>query len=189
MSEIKERSLQEKIQEKSNAHSTELLTELEEVLPGYWEKGRRMQDYARWLICFYSSGLKRVDVGDLYLLCNFHDVGKLVDTGIDHCFYGREIASLHHNLKPILNLILLHHESYDGSGYKGLKGRSIPLECRIFRIIEEFDLMVNVNNSHTEQEAIRDIADRSFSAFDPNLVPLCNDVFQKNVNQQMCVEP
>jgi HD-GYP domain-containing protein (c-di-GMP phosphodiesterase class II) len=39
-------------------------------------------------------------------------------------------------------VVLHHHEAYDGSGYPaGLKGRAIPLGARIFAVADTFDSM------------------------------------------------
>lgn len=45
-------------------------------------------------------------------------------------------------LRPALNIPRYHHEKWDGSGYPhGLRGESIPLEARIFAIIDVFDAL------------------------------------------------
>src|SRR4030066_970898 len=45
-------------------------------------------------------------------------------------------------LQPALEIVLHHHERYDGNGYpQGLKGRDIPLTARIFSIVDSFDAM------------------------------------------------
>lgn len=42
----------------------------------------------------------------------------------------------------IVNIILHHHERYDGSGYpSGLRGDRIPLEARIVTIADVFDAL------------------------------------------------
>lgn len=44
----------------------------------------------------------------------------------------------------ILNMILYHHERYDGKGYPhGLKGNDIPLEARIMAVADAFDAMTS----------------------------------------------
>ncbi len=46
--------------------------------------------------------------------------------------------------KTALNVVLYHHERFDGSGYpKGLKGEEIPLEARIFAVVDVWDALVS----------------------------------------------
>ncbi|EKN64764.1 metal dependent phosphohydrolase [Neobacillus bataviensis LMG 21833] len=60
----------------------------------------------------------------------------------------------------MLDLVLYHHERYDGKGYpKGLKGNEIPLAARIMAIADTFDAMTSnrvyrnaINLKHTLEE-------------------------------------
>lgn len=48
------------------------------------------------------------------------------------------------NENGILDIVLHHHERYDGTGYpKGLKGEQIPLAARIMAIADTFDAMTS----------------------------------------------
>ncbi len=75
------------------------------------------------------------------------------------------------------NIILCHHEKYDGTGYpRGLKGAAIPLEARVFAVADTLDAVT----SHRPYRAPRDFraARRELEAnagrqFDPEVV----DVF------------
>ncbi len=72
------------------------------------------------------------------------------------------------------NIILCHHERYDGAGYpKGLRGESIPLEARIFAVADALDAIT----SHRPYRAARDfgaaaaeIRAHSGTQFDPDIV-------------------
>lgn len=47
-------------------------------------------------------------------------------------------------VREIGNIILYHHERYDGTGYpKGLKGNSIPREARIFAVADALDAITS----------------------------------------------
>ncbi len=64
-----------------------------------------------------------------------------------HTERGYRLAQASPELSEIAALILSHHENWDGSGYpSGLKGKDIPVECRILAIVEAYlDLMQGVN--------------------------------------------
>ncbi len=72
------------------------------------------------------------------------------------------------------NIILCHHERYDGTGYpKGLRGETIPLEARIFAVADALDAIT----SHRPYRSARDfgaaaaeIRAHSGSQFDPRIV-------------------
>lgn len=52
---------------------------------------------------------------------------------------GHRLALSSPELAVIADLILKHHECWDGSGYPlGLREEEIPIECRIFSIVETF---------------------------------------------------
>jgi len=80
-------------------------------------------------------------------------------------------------VREVGDIILYHHERYDGAGYpKGLKGEAIPLEARIFAVADTLDAVT----SHRPYRAPRDFeaARRELEAnagrqFDPGIV----DVF------------
>lgn len=97
---------------------------------------------------------------DMYKLCaKFHDVGKIktphkilykpdrltpeeFNTMKYHVKDGHEILYKYipADYKPVFsNIILYHHENFDGSGYlSSLHGREIPLEARIVSICDVY---------------------------------------------------
>ena len=128
---------------------------------------------------------------DLRLLARFHDLGKV---GISdhilykpapltqgewnqmhqHCEIGHRIASSISDLEPIAELILKHHERWDGRGYPmGTSGRDIPLACRILAIADAYDAMTSdrpYQKPLTPQEAIDELRRCAGAQFDPELV-------------------
>ncbi len=86
--------------------------------------------------------------------------------------YGliKEIKSM----KEIGNIILYHHERYDGAGYPaGLKGEDIPIEARIFSLADALDAITSHRPYSREREfgeAKREIEDNSGTQFDPSVV-------------------
>ena len=77
-------------------------------------------------------------------------------------------------LKPVIPIILHHHERYDGKGYpQGLKGKEIPMESRIVALAAAYTAM-RQDRPHakamTHQQAVDEIKKESGKQFDPNLV-------------------
>lgn len=77
-------------------------------------------------------------------------------------------------LKKSGNIILYHHERYDGDGYpKGLKEEGIPLEARIFSLADALDAITSHRPYRKERsftKAKEEIEKNSGSQFDPEVV-------------------
>ncbi len=77
-------------------------------------------------------------------------------------------------LKPVLPIILHHHEKYDGSGYpSGLKKEQIPLGARIIAGVDAFEAMVQgrpYRSSLSVDGALDELVKHSGSQFDPKVV-------------------
>ncbi len=84
-------------------------------------------------------------------------------------------------LRPALNIPYYHHERYDGSGYPhGLKGDEIPLEARIFAVIDVYDALTSdrpYRKAWTKEQAITYIREQSGKLFDQQVV----EVFLKTI--------
>jgi len=74
----------------------------------------------------------------------------------------------------ISNIVLYHHEKWDGSGYpKGLKGEQIPINARIIKIADAYDAMTkdrSYRKKMTPAEAISELQNCSGTDFDPQIV-------------------
>lgn len=102
---------------------------------------------------------------DIYLSGCWHDIGKLAvpndilekPGALTKDEY--EIVQLHtdagmmligESTKQIIkDVVLFHHERYDGHGYRGLKGEEIPIAARIMAIAD-------VHTALTEERAYKD---------------------------------
>jgi putative nucleotidyltransferase with HDIG domain len=100
------------------------------------------------------------EIRDLRWGAYLHDIGKIgipeyillkkgslsseeMDIVKKHSVLGHSMIKNIDFLTKASEVILYHHEKYDGSGYPyGLKGKSIPLFARIFAVADAFDAMV-----------------------------------------------
>jgi response regulator RpfG family c-di-GMP phosphodiesterase len=91
-----------------------------------------------------------------------------------HPLIGYRILSGSKYLHGAAQLVLHHHEKYDGSGYPaGLRGDEISLGARIFAIADTLDCMTSNRpfQAATSFESARDEITRASGAqFDPNAV-------------------
>ena len=88
-----------------------------------------------------------------------------------HPRVGHDLLSSLPRFQGAAELVLSHHEAFDGSGYpRGLGGHDIPLGARILAIADSYDSMVH---PHTQRPpmpsamAMREIERCSGSQFDP----------------------
>lgn len=87
------------------------------------------------------------------------------------------------SLKDIRDLILYHHERFDGRGYPvGLKGKEIPLGARILAIADTFDTITTkraYRQALSRKDAIEEIKKSSGVQFDPNIVKVFLKVLRR----------
>jgi len=153
--------------------------------------GDRLQN----LIASFASaaGIPGSAIADIQLFAEFHDVGKIgVPDRIlhkpgplakeereqiqQHCEIGYRIAQASTDLLPIADWILKHHEWWNGEGYPlGIKGDTIPLECRIVAIADAYDAMVSdrpYRKAISHEAAINELQRCAGAQFDPVLVQI-----------------
>lgn len=138
-------------------------------------------------------GLDQHRLTALSLVAQVHDLGKV---GIpdrilfkkeslsekewevmrQHPEKGYRIAKASPDLAPVADLILRHHERWDGAGYPlGLAGKDIPVECRILSIVDSFDAMINdrpYRKARSKEEALEELRRCAGTQFDPEMVEL-----------------
>lgn len=76
-------------------------------------------------------------------------------------------------LEQAAEIVLHHHEAYDGSGYPhGLKAEEIPLGARLFSLVDAYDSM-RANRIYKpfipKQQAMDEIRNKAGTQFDPQL--------------------
>ena len=86
----------------------------------------------------------------------------------------------------ILDIVLYHHERYDGKGYpEGLQGNDIPFLARIVSVADSFDAMTSNRTyraKHNIETALNEISENRGTQFDPDIVDAFLIAFDKNKN-------
>lgn len=158
----------------------------ESSIAGYSEK---IQEHCIMLGQKYN--LDDNQMADLALLAQVYELGKVtVPRSIlekkeklteqeweiirQHAEKGFRIAFASPDLAHIADLLLRHHENWDGNGYPlGLAEEEIPLECRILSVVNAYYAMTNPRpyaKTFNREEALRELELCSGSQFDPQVV-------------------
>lgn len=146
-----------------------------------------------------ALGLSKAATADLALLAEVHDLGKvgmpdrilLKETSLteeereqikQHPMIGYRIARSTPELSHVAELILHHHEWWNGRGYPmELEGEDIPVPCRILTIVDAWDAMTNdrpYRKAMSREEAILEIEECSGIQFDPQIVRVFVDLIR-----------
>ncbi len=159
---------------------------------------QRVQD----ITCLVARdfGFSESSLADLRQGALLHDIGKiatpdciLMKTGPltedeweimrRHVVIGYDLISKSPDLKGAAELMLCHHEAFDGSGYpNGLKGEQIPLGARIFAVVDSYDAMRSDRTYRTgmvNPEALEELRRHCGTQFDPAVV----DVFINKIEE------
>ena len=93
-----------------------------------------------------------------------------------HPGWGAEVGRQADLPGEVINIILYHHERFDGRGYPtGAKGTEIPLEARIVAVADVFDAMSTDRpyaKGYDRAEAMRVMGVLRGAALDPQLVDI-----------------
>lgn len=106
-------------------------------------------------------GMSVEETQAVHIAAHLHDIGKigipdnvllktekLTDEDWQklkkHPEIGAEILNKSHHLRELTDIVLHHHERFDGKGYpSGLVGENIPLGARIIAICDSIDAMTS----------------------------------------------
>jgi len=112
---------------------------------------------------------------------------KLTDEEYDiikkHPVKGAQILRPLQVLRPVIPIIMYHHEKYNGPGYPSqLKGGQIPLGARIMSVADAFEAMVYGRPYRQRKDissAIKEVKRKSGTQFDPKIVEAFLKVIKK----------
>jgi putative nucleotidyltransferase with HDIG domain len=92
-----------------------------------------------------------------------------------HPVEGAQILAEHPEQKGVSEIVMHHHERWDGKGYPdGLKGEEIPLGSRIVNACDAFDTITQARvfrpTVKTPAEAIRELRELAGTWYDPRVI-------------------
>jgi len=154
----------------------------------------------------FAHYLDLEDTENIYLVGILHDIGKLkvpnsilnktskltskeFNTIKKHTEFGERI------LEGIINfpsgyaeIVRLHHENWDGTGYHGLSGKDIPMLARMIRIIDSYDTMLNgriYQRGRTQHDVLEELIELGGKHYDPDLVIEYKNLLKKSYAFQL----
>ena len=163
------------------------------------DNAQRMEDLCR--LVGKKIDLSENQMSDLTLLVHLHDIGN---AGVpDHILFkqgpltevewqiicqhpekGYRIVKASIDLAEIGDLILKHHERWDGEGYPlGLEGEEILIECRVLSIIDAYDAMTSdrpYRKARSAAKALEEIRKCSGTQFDPELAEVFLEIMSSD---------
>lgn len=145
-------------------------------------------------------GLPERQIEQIELAGLLHDIGKI---GVEdrilmkplrlerdeqelmrrHPIYGASILEPSAALRPLVPIVLHHHENFDGSGYpEGLKGDAIPLGSRIIIVADAYEAMTSdriYRKAIGHDRAMEQLNKYKGVQFDPKVVRALEQVVNK----------
>jgi diguanylate cyclase (GGDEF)-like protein/PAS domain S-box-containing protein len=175
------------------------------LLETLYEKSMETEDHAERLAKYCRAigdvlHLSDQAQSELALLSLLHDIGKV---GISHVLLkkasgltpeewtemkrhpeiGYRIAQNTRDTVDVSELILCHHERWDGTGYPaGIGGDKIPLNCRILAVVDAFDAMTTdraYRKALSKKEAVTELRENAGTQFDSTIVEVFLIILQR----------
>jgi HD-GYP domain-containing protein (c-di-GMP phosphodiesterase class II) len=148
----------------------------------------RVAAYSHSIAC--AMNLPADEAETIRIAAQLHDIGKvgIPDAVLQkpgslspkefgliklHPQIGRRILEKMGRFHDFLDVVELHHENFDGSGYPyGFAGDRIPLSARIVRVADAFDSMVthrHYRGALPVRKAIEELRTHAGTQFDPGV--------------------
>ena len=149
-------------------------------------------------------GLPERQIEQIELAGMLHDIGKI---GVEdrilmkpqrldedeqllmrrHPIYGASILEPSAALRPLVPIVLHHHENFDGTGYPdGLKGDEIPIGSRIMIVADAYEAMTSdriYRKALGHDRAMEQLNRFKGTQFDPAMVRALEEVVRKRGSQ------
>jgi len=166
--------------------------------PSTYRHSQRVSDLSRQIARRMRLREDRVDL--IAFSARLHDLGKIGMSNIllykpgafapeerdefrRHPAIGASMVSGFHLFSEGCDLILRHHEAWDGSGYPdGLQGPDIPVGSQIIAIADAFEAMTadRVYRAAMDvPEAVAELIARQGSQFAPHIVDVFVDILRE----------
>ncbi len=144
------------------------------------EKKIRAIRYGSWL---HDCG--KIGVSENIL--NFE--GPLDDAEIhivrNHPLWGADVGRKARLSEAIVNVILHHHERFDGKGYpSGITGVKIPMEARIVTVADVYDALTTerpYRKAYDAEKALQMLISMKGNVLDPDLVDLFSRIIETGI--------
>lgn len=169
---------------------------IDTILKTLYEKDKNSEIHSRTvskisekIATFY--GMNRQEVNEVKTAGLLHDIGKIIipisiitkkgkltseeySLIKGHPEIGFRILNSTQDMRSISNIVLNHHERWDGLGYpRGIKSDEVPVPSRIIAIADAFDAMTSTRTYRdifTYEQALKELIDNAGTQFDPELV-------------------
>ncbi len=149
----------------------------------------RVSDLTEYICTFFNVSASEREM--IHIAAHLHDIGKIGvpdeilrkegslselewSTMKSHSDIGFKILSRIDGFQEIANIVLHHHERWDGGGYPdGLKGDSIPFGSKIIAIADSMDAMLSdrtYRRGISFQECRGEIEKNAGIMYDPKIV-------------------
>ena len=147
-----------------------------------------------------EMGIGEAEIERIELAGLLHDIGKI---GVEdrilmkpmrldadeqelmrrHPIYGASILEPSASLRPLVRMVLHHHENFDGSGYpEGLRGDAIPLGSRIIIVADAYEAMTSdriYRKAIGHERALEQLSKYKGIQFDPKIVRAIEQLLAK----------
>ena len=175
-----------------------MLDTIQVILDAFFTQHENEKEHANRVskMCYEMGKLMHFELNQLNkikLAGLMHDIGKVnIPTAIlnkvselstnewdqimKHSEVGYRILSAVNEFAEVSEVVLAHHERWDGKGYpKGLSKEDIPLSSRILAIVDAYDTMIHTQayaSAVSQEEALEELINKANKQFDPYLVEL-----------------
>jgi diguanylate cyclase (GGDEF)-like protein/PAS domain S-box-containing protein len=179
---------------------------LSSIMATLFERSFETEEHAERIGAFCANigerlGLSHDDIDRLKLFAYLHDIGKI---GISdqilnkpaalndeelilmktHPEIGYRIAMASPDFAPIAELILTHHERWDGTGYPNrIAGERIPLLSRILAVADAYDAMTEdrvYRKALPREVAMNEIRKNAGTQFDPYIAEVFLEIIERD---------